>query len=71
MELTQEQKKFIEGVFESIDTRYVEFEESVELILDALLDNDIVDLSEDEHGDMYEELYNLVWDYIEKYPNND
>ena len=71
MELTEKQKKYIIGVFESIDTRYNEFEDAVETVLDSLIDNDIVDLSDDENGDLYEELYNIVWDYIEKYPNNE
>jgi hypothetical protein len=70
MELTTKQKNHIRGVFESIDTRYNEFEDAVETVLDSLIDNDIVDLSDDENGDLYEELYNIVWDYIEKYPNN-
>ena len=71
MELTVKQKQHISDVFESIDTQRHEFEDAVEIVLDSLLDDDIVDLSEDDNGDMYEELHNLVWDYLEKYPNND
>jgi hypothetical protein len=29
------------------------------------VDQDIVDLSEDEEGDMFEEFSNNVWDYLE------
>ena len=39
--------------------------EDVGLILDYLIDNNIVDLSEDEEGDMYEALNNYVWEFIE------
>jgi len=44
----------------------VELEDAVELTLDYLIDNDIVDLSEDEDGDMYEALSNDVWEFIEE-----
>ena len=71
MKLTVKQKQHIRDVFESIDTQHHEFEDAVEIVLDSLIDDDIVDLSEDDNGDMYEELHNLVWDYLEKYPNND
>ena len=39
--------------------------EAVGLILDYLIDNNIVDLSKDEEGDMYEALNNDVWEFIE------
>lgn len=44
----------------------VELDEAVELTLDYLIDNDIVDLSEDEDGDMYESLSCDVYDFIEE-----
>ena len=44
----------------------VELEDAVELTLDYLIDNDIVDLSDDEDGDMYEALSNDVWEFIEE-----
>jgi hypothetical protein len=44
----------------------VELDEAVELTLDYLIDNDIVDLSDDEDGDMYEALSGDVYDFIEE-----
>ena len=44
----------------------VELDDAVELTLDYLIDNDIVDLSEDEDGDMYESLSCDVYDFIEE-----
>jgi len=43
-----------------------ELDERVELTLDYLIDNDIVDLSDDEDGDMYEALNNDVYEFIEE-----
>jgi hypothetical protein len=44
----------------------VELDDAVELTLDYLIDNDIVDLSEDEDGDMYEALSCDVYDFVEE-----
>jgi hypothetical protein len=44
----------------------VELDEAVELTLDYLIDNDIVDLSDDDEGDMYEALSGDVYDFIEE-----
>jgi hypothetical protein len=44
----------------------LELDETVELTLDYLIDNDIVDLSNDDEGDMYETLNNDVYDLIEE-----
>lgn len=43
-----------------------ELDDRVEQTLDYLIDNDIVDLSEDEDGDMYEALSNNVYEFIEE-----
>ncbi len=40
-------------------------DELVSLTLEYLLDNDIVDLTEDENGDMYEKLDNEVCEFVE------
>lgn len=42
-----------------------DFDDKVEQVLDHLLDEEIVDLSEDEDGDMYEALQNNVFEYLE------
>jgi hypothetical protein len=44
----------------------VELDEAVELTLDYLIDNDIIDLSDDDEGDMYEALSCDVYDFIEE-----
>jgi hypothetical protein len=41
-------------------------DETVQLTLDYLIDNDIVDLSNDDEGDMFETLNNYVYDLIEE-----
>lgn len=67
MELNKKQKEAIQDQYESMDPRNIEFEDAVELIVDHLIDEDLVDLSEDEDGDMHEDLYNSVWEHLEFY----
>jgi hypothetical protein len=43
-----------------------DLDETVQLTLDYLIDNDIVDLSNDDEGDMFETLNNYVYDLIEE-----
>lgn len=63
MKLNEQLKQKIK---EKFNFQNVELEDAVELTLDYLIDNDIVDLSEDEDGDMYEALSNDVWEFIEE-----
>ena len=65
MKFTIDQIKSIEEKYNSIGQEGMEFEEVVELIIDHLLDETIVDISDDEYGDAHEDLYNSVWDYLE------
>jgi hypothetical protein len=65
MKLNEQLKQKIKEFNNTLDSN-VELEEAVELTLDYLIDNDIVDLSEDEDGDMYEALSNDVWEFIEE-----
>lgn len=67
MELNKKQKEAIQEQYDSMDPRNIEFEDAVELIVDHLIDEDLVDLSEDEDGDMHEDLYNSVWEHLEFY----
>jgi hypothetical protein len=67
MNLTETQKKAIEEKYDSMDPRNIEFEDAIELIVDYLLDEEIVDISDDEHGDAHEDLHNTVWEYIDEY----
>ena len=65
MKLNEQLKQKIKEFNNTLDSN-VELEEVVELTLDYLIDNDIVDLSDDEDGDMYEALSNDVWEFIEE-----
>ena len=65
MKLNEQLKQKIKEFNNTLDSN-VELEEAVELTLDYLIDNDIVDLSDDEDGDMYEALSNDVWEFIEE-----
>jgi hypothetical protein len=67
MELNDKQKRAIEEHYDSMDPRNIEFEDAVELVTDHLIDENLVDLSEDEDGDMHEDLYNSVWEHLEFY----
>ena len=65
MKLNEQLKQKIKEFNNTLDSN-VELEDVVELTLDYLIDNDIVDLSDDEDGDMYEALSNDVWEFIEE-----
>ncbi len=52
--------------FNSTLDESLDLDDAVEQTLDYLLDNDIVDLSEDEDGDMFEALSNDVYDLLEE-----
>jgi hypothetical protein len=67
MILTELQKSEIIEYYEKIDNvQSLDISEIVEQTLDYLIDEGIVNLYDDEDGDMYEELNNLVWEYIEE-----
>ena len=60
----QLKEKIVE--FNSTLDESLDLDDAVEQTLDYLLDNDIVYLSEDEDGDMYEALSNDVYDLLEE-----
>jgi len=67
MILTEIQKAEIKKYYSQIDdVQSLDISEVVEETLDYLIDEGIVNLYDDEDGDMYEELNNLVWEYIEE-----
>ncbi len=67
MILTEIQKAEIKKYYSEIDdVQSLDISEVVEETLDYLIDEGIVNLYDDEDGDMYEELNNLVWEYIEE-----
>jgi hypothetical protein len=53
----------------SQDLQGLDISEVTEKVLDFLIDEELVDLSDDEDGDMYEGLSNTVWDFIEENVN--
>ena len=65
MELTQDQKKYILKKYKELKNDEQTLGETLELIVDNCLDNYIVDLSDDEDGDLYEGFSNKVWEYLE------
>lgn len=65
MELTEKQKNYIQEQYEGLKNDEQTLGEIHEIIVDFCVDNYIVDLTEDEDGDMFEEFSNLVWDYLE------
>ena len=65
MKLTEEQKNQILNQYEGLKNEEQTLGEVHEIIVDFCLDEEIVDLSDDEDGDMYEEFSNEVWDFLE------
>lgn len=65
MELTLTQKNYIQDQYEGLKNDEQTLGEILDIIVDFCIDNKIVDLSEDEDGNMVEEFSNNVWDYLE------
>jgi len=65
MGLTQYKKKYIHNKYNVLKNDEQTLGEVVEVIVDDCLDNYIIDLSDDEDGDLYEEFTNNVWDFLE------
>ena len=65
MGLTLTQKNYIQDQYEGLKNDEQTLGEAHEIIVDFCVDNYIVDLSNDEDGDMFEEFSNDVWDYLE------
>jgi len=65
MKLTEEQKNQILNQYEGLKNDEQTLGEIHEIIVDFCLDEEIVDLSDDEDGDLYEEFSNKVWDFLE------
>jgi hypothetical protein len=65
MKLTEEQKNQILNQYEGLKNDEQTLGEIHEIIVDFCLDEEIVDLSDDEDGDLYEEFSNEVWDLLE------
>ena len=65
MKLTEQQKNQILNQYEGLKNDEQTLGEIHEIIVDFCLDEEIVDLSDDEDGDLYEEFSNKVWDFLE------
>jgi hypothetical protein len=65
MKLTEEQKSHIREKYEKLKNDDQTLGELLEIIVDNCLDEYVVDLSDDEDGDLYEEFSNEVWDFLE------
>lgn len=65
MELTELQKHEIDNILSIIDED-LSFEEKHEEVMDTCLDQGVFNLEDDEEGDMYEDYFNLVWEYMEE-----
>ena len=65
MKLTEEQKNHILNQYEGLKNDEQTLGEVHEIIVDFCVDEYIVDLSDDEDGDLYEEFSNEVWVYLE------
>jgi hypothetical protein len=66
MKLTENVKEEILNYCKENDVKGMDIAEVNEEVVDFLLDEGHIDLSNDEDGDMYEELTNLVWEFIEE-----
>jgi hypothetical protein len=65
MKLTEGQKYHILNLYEGFKSDEMTLGETHEIIVDFCVDEYIVDLSDDENGDMHESFSNEVWDFLE------
>jgi len=66
MELTIGQKDFIEKIYDEVRKDYDDIDEICEEVVDICVDNEgLFDLSFDDEGDMYMELSNAVYEYLQ------
>ena len=65
MGLTEKQKNHIQEKYGELKNDEQTLGELHEIIVDNCLDEYVIDLSDDEDGDLYEEFSNEVWDFLE------
>lgn len=65
MELTEKQKNHIREKYDELKNDEQTLGELLDIIVDNCLDEYVIDLSDDEDGDIYEEFSNEVWDFLE------
>ena len=65
MKLKESQKEFIDQLSSNLPKDMVSIEDIQEHILDECMDQeDLFDLSDDEDGDLYQEYFNVIYQYI-------
>jgi hypothetical protein len=65
MKLTEQQKNQILNQYEGLKNDEQTLGEIHEIIVDFCLDEEVIVLSDDENGDLFEEFSNEVWDLLE------
>jgi len=65
IKLTEQQKNQILNQYEGLKNDEQTLGEIHEIIVDFCLDEEVIDLSDDEDGDLFEEFSNEVWDLLE------
>jgi hypothetical protein len=65
MKLTEQQKNQILNQYEGLKNDEQTLGEIHEIIVDFCLEEEVIDLSDDENGDLFEEFSNEVWDLLE------
>jgi hypothetical protein len=65
MKLTEKQKNYIVNQYNELKNDEQTLGEIHEIIVDSCLDEEIIDLSNDDDGDLFEEFSNEVWDLLE------
>ena len=65
MKLKQSQKDFIDGLYSNLPKDMISLEDINEHIMDECMDQEeLFDLSDDEDGDLYQEYFNVIFEYI-------
>jgi hypothetical protein len=65
MKLTEQQKNQILNQYEGLKNDEQTLGEIHEIIVDFCLDEEVIDLTDDDNGDLFEEFSNEVWDLLE------
>jgi hypothetical protein len=65
MKLKESQKEFIDKVYSDLPDDLVYIEDIQEYVLEKCMDQEeLFDLSDDEDGDLYQEYFNVIFEYI-------
>ena len=65
MKLNESQKEFIDKVYSDLPDDLIYIEDIQEYVLEKSMDQeDLFYLSDDEDGDLYQEYFNVIFEYI-------